>query len=194
LGYGKKVSGKVINPEKPNRRKDDDIPAFEFSESSQSPFGSAQAGSIPSLNDSEGIENSGEEDIALLWGANLSGSNVPNYWTGGVEEIFMFRDKTRATYRYGGEGSVFGEGASVTVYGGMVFNIENPEDYRENSAAVGITLSILEKGVTISYFWNTNEPPLTPGNVQGFTIGYSPGAQASIWSTVTYYEVWEIIR
>jgi hypothetical protein len=59
LGYGKKVSGKVINPEKQNKHKDDDISAFEYSESSQSPFGSAQAESISSPTDLEGEENAG---------------------------------------------------------------------------------------------------------------------------------------
>ena len=140
------------------------------------------------------IEKNYKEDRAFLWGANFSGSGVPNYSTGGVEELFLLKDRTRATYKYAGQGSAVGEGASATVYGGIVINLEKPEDYRENSAAVGITLSVLEKGVTISYFWNTNNPPLTPGNVQGFTIGYSPGAQASIWSAVTYYELWELIR
>jgi len=130
-------------------------------------------------------------DMVVLWGFNGS-ANVPGiYNTGGLEEIVIFKDKTRATYNYGGQGSAAGAGASAAAYFGLAANVKSPEDYRGISASVGLTVSVLDVGLTASYFWNGDYAPLTPGVVQGFQLGYAPGAQASIWwSSVIYNLNW----
>jgi RHS repeat-associated protein len=130
-------------------------------------------------------------DLAFLWGFNGSTSVPGIYHTGGLEEIAILRDGTRATYQYGGQGSAVGAGANATAYGGLAVNVKTPDDYRGISASAGLTVSILDVGITVSYFWNGDYAPLTPGVVQGFQIGYSPGAHISAWwSNVVYSMNW----
>jgi hypothetical protein len=127
-------------------------------------------------------------NMAFMWGWNASASVPSNYMTGGQEELYMLDTGKRNTYNYAGQGNAWGEGASVSApYVGVVFNIKDASDYEENFASAGFTVSIADLGVTASYFWSPSEGPLTPGNVQGFAVGYAPGAQLSLWSAVTYY-------
>jgi len=46
-----------------------------------------------------------------------------------------------------------------------------------------------ERGITIDYFWPAGVDPFTPGVPQGFTIGYSPGAQAAVWCATAIYTI-----
>jgi hypothetical protein len=86
-----------------------------------------------------------------------------------------------------GNGQAWGFGANTSGYIGMAFNVRDSDDYKGISAASGITFSVFDVGLTLTYFWNSDAPPLTPCNVQGFSIGYSPGANFSIWNSVTDY-------
>jgi hypothetical protein len=128
-------------------------------------------------------------DMAVLWGFNGSASVPAIYNTAGLEEIVILKDKTRATYHYGGQGNAAGVGASAAAYFGLAANVKSPEDYRGLSASVGLTVSVLDVGLTASYFWNSDYAPLTPGVVQGFQLGYAPGAQASIWYSIVMYNL-----
>lgn len=91
-----------------------------------------------------------------------------------------------------GEGAtLFGAGADAAAYAGFVINAETPDDYKGNATSVGATLSIFDKGVTVAYFWSSGEAPFTPGNTQGFMLGYAPGAAASVWfSQAVYNPTW----
>lgn len=130
-------------------------------------------------------------DIAILWGYSGSTSGLSAYWVGGQEEIIILKKMTRATYHYGGTGSANGAGASGTAYFGLASNVNSPEDYRGISASMGFTVSIWDVGITGAYFWNGDYAPLTPGVVQGFQLGYAPGAQMSLWwSNVMYTLDW----
>ena len=83
-----------------------------------------------------------------------------------------------------------GIGGSLSAYLGFVFNLEDLEDYEGHFAVIGFTYSVGNAGVTGFYFWNpTTDRPLTPGNTQGFGIGYAPGAQASIWYENVFYDL-----
>jgi hypothetical protein len=135
-------------------------------------------------SDTPGIENN-----AVLWGWNGSASGSGPYLSGGQEEIVILDDGTRATYNYMGDGDSHGAGASTTAYIGIATNVINPESYKGNAATVGVTVSVADIGMTVAYFWNTDSPPLTPGNTQGFYIGYSPGAQFSIWRSNAVYDL-----
>jgi RHS repeat-associated protein len=131
---------------------------------------------------------------AFMWGFNLSGSSPGLYLTGGMEELYFLDDKTRATYAYEGEGEAIGAGGSVTVYLGEVWNIENPEDYNGPFGAVGLTFSTPVGGLSVSYFWDTAHTPLSSGTTQGYSIGFSPGAQLSGWWSSTFYKMLEEIH
>ena len=125
---------------------------------------------------------------AVMWGFNLSGSTPVLYNTTGMEEIVMLKSiRDRATYLYAGQGNSMGLGASASAYGGLVFNLEDTESYEGPFGAVGVTISILEIGITASYFWDDSKAPLSPDTTQGFSIGYAPGAQASGWWANTLY-------
>lgn len=130
-------------------------------------------------------------NFVFLWGFNGSASAPNVYNTGGLEEIVVLKDRTRATYDYVGQGSANGGGASAAAYFGLAANVHSPEDYRGVSASTGFTISIFEVGIMGSYFWNGDYAPLSPGVVQGFQLGYAPGAQVSIWwSNVMYNLNW----
>ena len=124
---------------------------------------------------------------AILWGASLSGSEPGVYNTGGLEEIFLFANAKRATFIYGGQGSSYGGGASAAAYGGLILNLKDPDDYKGPFGTAGFTVSILEKGVTVFYFWDSSKSPLSPRTTQGIGGGYAPGAQASVWWASTIY-------
>lgn len=97
---------------------------------------------------------------------------------------------TRATYTYAGNGNAVGAGASGTAYFGLAVNVQSPEDYEGVSSSMGLTISVLD-GLTISYFWNGDYAPFTPGTVQGIQVGYAPGAQLSgWWSNMVYNLTW----
>jgi len=128
----------------------------------------------------------------VIWGWNVSGSTPGSYNTLGQEEVVILEDGNRATYNYMGEGSSIGAGATTAVYGGIVANLDSPEEYKGVAASVGFTGSLGEIGVTVGYFWDSSSPPLTPGNVQGLMAGYAPGAQFSFWNSTTVYNItWE---
>jgi len=131
------------------------------------------------------VDNGG---YSVVWGWNISGSNPINngYYTLGQEEVVL-PDGTRATYDFGGQGNSVGAGASATAYVGVVANLDSPEEYTGDFTSAGITVSLGGTGITVDYFWNPDQPPFTSGNVQGFSIGYSPGAEAAVWWSVTNY-------
>jgi hypothetical protein len=106
-----------------------------------------------------------------------------------MEEIVLISDKTRGTYVYGGEGITRGAGASLTVYGGLVFNIDSPEEYSGPANSCGLTLSLGKVGITMDIFWPAISDPFEPDGPYGFTVGYSPGAQAAQWCTCAMYEL-----
>ena len=143
-----------------------------------------------SRNKEAGNQDQPNSSFSLMWGWNVSGSNPFNdeYYTVGEEEVIL-PDDTRATYDYGGQGNSVGVGANATAYIGVVANLDNPEKYTGNFASTGLTISIGEVGITIDYFWNPDNAPLSKGNVQGFSIGYSPGAQVAVWWSVTNYKL-----
>jgi hypothetical protein len=123
-----------------------------------------------------------------MWGFNISGSYPGMYMTGGMEEL-VFDWDDRATYDYIGEGSSIGGGASTTVYIGYVSNITDASEYAGPFASIGLTFSYGSIGGTVSYFWDSSSSIFSPDAVHGFYIGYSPGAQASIWWSTTTYEM-----
>jgi hypothetical protein len=125
---------------------------------------------------------------AFLWGFNISASTPGVYHTAGMEEA-LFPSMERATYSYGGEGSSLGAGASGTAYAGIAFNATNAEEYKGLSSSFGVTYSFSNVGVTLGYFWNPDNPPFYPDNLQGIIVGYSPGAQASVWYANTVFEM-----
>jgi hypothetical protein len=128
---------------------------------------------------------------AIVWGFGFSGSTPSNYNIAGMEELALFENGKRAVFTYGGEGSSVGLGASGAAYGGIVFNIKDPDAYVGPLGSAGVTLSVLDVGVTVSYFWDSSEAPLSPSITQGVAVGYAPGAQASVWwSSTTYSEIW----
>jgi hypothetical protein len=94
----------------------------------------------------------------------------------------------RASYDYVGEGSSIGAGGSTTVYLGYVSNIDDTTQYTGPFASIGFTFSYGTIGISVSYFWDSSVPMFTPDAVQGFSLGYSPGAQASVWWSSTTYE------
>jgi hypothetical protein len=132
---------------------------------------------------------------AIMWGTGFSGSMPGIYSTSGLEEIVMFTDGTRAVFSYGGEGGSAGLGASGAAYGGVVFNLSDPDNYVGPFGSGGLTISVLDAGVTASYFWDSSKAPFSAGTTQGLAVGYAPGAQASVWwSTTSYSETWRSDR
>jgi hypothetical protein len=130
-----------------------------------------------------------------MWGVNISGSEPSWFKTAGLEEIVMLDDGTRATFQYVGEGSAAGAGASASAYGGVVFNLDDPDNYSGPFGSVGITFSIGDVGITAFYFWDSSKSPLSSGTTQGFAVGYAPGAQLSAWGASTVYtETWRSDR
>ncbi|RMG20637.1 MAG: hypothetical protein D6732_28560 [Methanobacteriota archaeon] len=129
------------------------------------------------------------ETYSIMWGWNLSGSTPGNYSTLGQEEAVMLDDGTRATYDYLGEGSSVGAGANASAYLGVIANLETPDQYKGVATAVGATVSVGDVGLTVGYFWDSSKPPLTPGNVQGIMVGYAPGASASVWNSISVYNL-----
>jgi len=130
-------------------------------------------------------------DAGILWGFNFSGS-VPSYYTtAGMDEVVFLVDGTRATYNYMGQGQMAGGGANLSVYGGLVFNVDGPEDYTGLTQSCGITLSVAQYGVSIDYFWSGDVNPFTPGVPKGFTIGWTPGiAAGGFCVTADYQNTW----
>jgi hypothetical protein len=113
------------------------------------------------------------------------------YSTAGLEEIVMLSNGNRAVFSYGGEGGSHGAGASGSAYGGMVFNLKDPDNYLGPFGSGGFTISVLDVGITASYFWDDSKNPFSPGTTQGLAVGYAPGAQASVWwSSTSYSEIW----
>jgi len=136
-----------------------------------------------------GQYSSADNNNAILWGFGFSGSEPGIYKVAGMEELYFLDDHTRAVYDYLGQGGSYGEGASGAAYGGIVYNVEEPEDYAGPFGSGGITMSVLDLGFTAGYFWDTKNDPFTPGNTQGWFLGYAPGAQASVWWSTTWYEL-----
>jgi hypothetical protein len=127
--------------------------------------------------------------LTFVGGVNFSGTNPyhTGYYTGGIEGINL-PDGTYATYTYGGEGNAVGVGGSITSYGGIFINVNTPNDYFGISASVGLTASCGDVGISMAYVWNSENPPLYPGNVQRIIIGWAPGAQLSVWKSLTNYQ------
>jgi RHS repeat-associated protein len=125
----------------------------------------------------------------IIFGVSLNGNAPANANTIGVEALYL-EDGSTTTFNYIGEGNtVFGLGANASAYWGGVYNIDSPEKYIGPFASIGATISLGEVGITLSYFWDSSSAPLTPGTIQGFTIGYAPGANVSAWYSNTYYQL-----
>jgi hypothetical protein len=110
------------------------------------------------------------------------------YSTGGVELLEMTSDGALAVYGYSGEGQSPGiGGANAAAYVGVVANLEDADAYAGHFAAAGFTVSFLEEGVTGFYFWSPSADPFSPYATQGLVVGWAPGAEASLWTSNTYY-------
>jgi len=131
-------------------------------------------------------EDAYDPDAGVI-GVGVSGSEPGIYNTAGLEDIIMFSNGTRATFVYAGQGGSAGLGASGSGYVGIVFNLDDPENYNGPFASAGITISVFDVVGTASYFWDDTKSPLSSGTTQGFAVGYAPGAQASLWWSSTIY-------
>jgi hypothetical protein len=127
---------------------------------------------------------------AIIYGFNFSGSAVGIYNNAGAEELIMFSDLlNRAVFTYRGEGqNILPGGGSYSVYGGVVYNLQDPRDYNGNFASVGYTESAGE-GTTGAFFWDASKSPDDTSAVQGYYFGTAPGVQASIFTSVTNYNM-----
>jgi len=140
-------------------------------------------GSSESVGDSNNL-------TGLLFGVNASATNPMNgeFFSGGAE-LALFNTIDAGAYTYFGPGMGIGLGASGTAYAGLLLNADTPYDYEGLTNSVGGTFSLGKLGVTIDYFWAGEDVPFSSGGVQGVTIGWSPGAQASLWYSQTYYDL-----
>jgi len=135
------------------------------------------------------IEDERKGIAVILPGVNVNASGPGLYETGGVE-VVVLPDGRIVGYKYMGEGSsTAGGGGSGATYAGLIFNVSDPEDYQGTSSSANITIATPNGGVTGTYFWGSGGAPLSPGNVQGFTIGFAVGAQGSISFAQTNYQI-----
>ena len=127
---------------------------------------------------------------AIIYGFNFSGSAAGIYNNAGAEELIMFSDiLDRAVFIYGGEGqNILLGGGSYSVYVGVVYNLQKPQDYNGNFASIGYTASA-GHGSTGAFFSDASKSPEDTSATQGYYAGTAPGAQASIFTSVTNYNM-----
>lgn len=129
---------------------------------------------------------------AILWGVGFSGSAPGLNLAAGMEEVVIRESSQRATYVYGGQGESAGLGASALIFGGLVLNIKNPNEFSGQFGEAGVTFSYLDVGLSVSHFWDASKGPFSPGTTQGYIVGYAPGAHASIWwNTTISVKTWQ---
>jgi hypothetical protein len=128
-------------------------------------------------------------DVAIIFpGVNLSAGAPEKYVVGGLEAVTFLSDGSVIAYSYAGEGNSKGAGGSGTIYIGIILNADTPDDYLGLSSSIAATLATPEGGVTITYFWSSGQEPFSKGNVQGFTLGYSIGAQGAVSWAESFYK------
>jgi RHS repeat-associated protein len=117
---------------------------------------------------------------AIGMGANVSGGQFPVQGVAGLDGLYLIDANSGAVYTYGGAAPGFNVGPGGTsVYAIFALNVDKSSDYTGGTQSVHVTGALGLEGVTASYFWSANGGPLSPGNPQGITIGWSGGAQLS---------------
>jgi len=124
---------------------------------------------------------------ALLLGESASSGGFFAAIVGG--EMLIHKDGSISPFTYSGVGSGVGESvdASVPMYGGFVWNLEDPEEYEGEFWSLTVDWSV-GSGVEVSLFGTPGTIPL----INGGTWGVAGKPITGFGSSISFYETFYV--
>jgi hypothetical protein len=125
-----------------------------------------------------------EPDAIVLPGVSASAAGSA-YGVVGEEVLFNRRSGEVSVFGYYGEGIGVGLEADASLYGGVVWNLEENVAYEGPFSTLAVDFSAVV-GVQLSFFWTAGTTPFT-GQTWGFGFGPSAGGGLGVSGSQTIF-------